>query len=157
MTSETRERFGKNIETEKFLIGVANYPAVHKLAKIYVGDSFVDWEEALVFIGEVELLCKVAFKHCLGNDQDPDAIHFLRDMKTTRGFKYVYPQQVADYLNETFEPKDWSNSPADYCPHWKLTSGECCIPCNLPVEHKCKFDPCDDENCENSPDQQELK
>ena len=51
MTANTKERFGKNIETEKFLIGVANYPALNKLAKIFVGDSFVDSDEALVFIG----------------------------------------------------------------------------------------------------------
>jgi len=139
MTVNTEEKFGQNIETEKFLIGVANYRALNKLAKIFVGDSFIDRDEALVFISEMETLCDVAFRHCLGNTQDPDAIHFLRDMKTTRGFRYVYPQPVADYLNETFEPKDWSNSPADYCPHAKLPTdvkGEriCSIPCNLPIE-----------------------
>ena len=134
MTTNTYRYDGKNIETEKFLLGVANYRALNKLAKIFVGDSFIDRDEALVFIGEMEILCDLAFRHCLGNDKDPDAIHFLRDMKTTRGFRYVYPQPVADYLNETFEPKDWSNSPADYCPHAKISNGDCCIPCNLPIE-----------------------
>ena len=139
MTTNTYRYDGKNIETEKFLIGVANYPALNKLAKIFVGDSFIDRDEALVFIGEMQILCDLAFRHCLGHEQDPDAIRFLRDMKTTRGFKWVYPQPVADYLNETFEPKDWSQSPADYCPHSKLPTdvkGEqiCSIPCNLPIE-----------------------
>ena len=134
MTINTKSDYYENIETEKFLLGVANYRALNKLAKIFVGDSFIDRDEALVFIGEMEILCDLAFRHCLGNAQDPDAIHFLRDMKTTRGFRYVYPQPVADYLNETFEPKDWSNSPADYCPHAKISNGDCCIPCNLPIE-----------------------
>ena len=134
MTINTKSDYYENIETEKFLLGVANYRALNKLAKIFVGDSFIDRDEALVFIGEMEILCDLAFRHCLANDKDPDAIHFLRDMKTTRGFRYVYPQPVADYLNETFEPKDWSNSPADYCPHAKISNGDCCIPCNLPIE-----------------------
>ena len=134
MTINTKSDYYENIETEKFLLGVANYRALNKLAKIFVGDSFIDRDEALVFIGEMEILCDLAFRHCLGHEQDPDAIRFLRDMKTTRGFKWGYPQPVADYLNETFEPKDWSNSPADYCPHAKISNGDCCIPCNLPIE-----------------------
>ena len=67
MTINTKSDYYENIETEKFLLGVANYRALNKLAKIFVGDSFIDRDEALVFIGEMEILCAIAFRHCLGN------------------------------------------------------------------------------------------
>ena len=110
MTTTDRE-FGQNEATQKFIIGIANYRSANKLAKLFVGDSFVDSKEALEFIGEIQILCDLAFQwyhELLDNEIDPDAIHFLKDMNTTEGFRHVYPQPVADYLNETFDP-EWGS------------------------------------------------
>jgi len=94
-----------NIETTKFIMGFDNYSTFNKLAKLFVGDSFVDRDEALNFVGDVERLCNLAFRFCLSNQIDPDALRVLGDMKTTRGFEFVLPQNVADALNESFEPE----------------------------------------------------
>ena len=94
-----------NIETDKFIMGFDNYRSFNKLAKQFVGDSFVDRDEALNFVGEVQRLCDLAFRFCLGNQIDPDAIRVLGDMNSTRGFESVLPQNVADALNESFEPE----------------------------------------------------
>ena len=94
-----------NIETTKFIMGFDNYSTFNKLAKLFVGDSFVDRDEALNFVGDVERLCNLAFRFCLDNQIDPDALRVLGDMKTTRGFEFVLPQNVADALNASFEPE----------------------------------------------------
>ena len=94
-----------NIETTKFIMGFDNYSTFNKLAKLFVGDSFVDRDEALNFVGDVERLCNLAFRFCLGSQIDPDALRVLGDMKTTRGFEFVLPQNVADALNASFEPE----------------------------------------------------
>ena len=111
MTTTDRE-FGQNEATQKFIMGVANYRGAAKLAKLFVGESFVDSKEALDFIGEIQIFCDLAFRFCLGNEIDPDAVQLLRDMTTTEGFRHIYPQPVADYLNETFEP-EWGQPEAE--------------------------------------------
>ena len=135
----TTEKFGINEETTKFLIGIANYPSANKLAKLFVADSFRDVDEAQVFINEMEVLCELAFRFSLGNVIDPEAIDFRRDMGPTRGFHYVYPQPVSDWLNETFEPEYPRPEIEEYCncckckKHSILSDGSCSVPCNRPI------------------------